>query len=518
MKTNFGKQMQNLATVWRDREALVNTERGRRYTYKQFHLLTNKIANMLMDRFGLSRGDTYMNILENDNLSLIHVWTIFKGEAACAFTNVRDSIDEHKRQIDWVKPKLVFIEKILLESHYAMLRERGIIIVCMDPPEKELEGVYYFWDLIEDASDDETGVEHDMDEDIMQFRFTGGTTGRGKCAMYTIRNWEQNRAIFLAIENPMTMGMRFMNIGPLSHGAGMFMYPLFFLRATQFTMNTADLGQFCANVEAEKLDSTTMVPTMLYRLLELKEAKQYDLSTLKTLYYGAAPMSPGKLVPLQERFGNIFVQVYGSAEFLGCVCTLSKSDHLVENELDRKRLGSVGTVTPGCELMIAEEGGKALPFGEVGEIWMRSPAVIKGYLNSPEETASEFENGWWKSGDLGKMDEDGYVTIVDRKKDVINSGGYNVYASEVEAVLASHPSVLMCAVVGIPHPDWGESVHAEILLKKDTSADEEEIKAFCKSKMARYKVPKSVLFVDELPINPAQKVVRRKVRDKYRKG
>ena len=518
MKVNFGRQMQYLARIWGEREALVNIERGRRYTYKQLHLLTNKIANMLRDRFGLSRGDAYMNILENDNLSLIHVWTVFKGEASCVFTNYRDSMDEHIWQIDWVKPKLVFIENALLDTYYGMLQERGIAIVCMDPPSNELKGVDYFWDLIEDASDDETGVEHDMDEDVLQYRFTGGTTGKGKCAMYTIRNWEHNRAIFQEIEDPLTFGARMLHIGPLSHGAGIFIYPLLFLGAFQATMNVADLGRFCANVEGEKIDTTTMVPTMLYRLLEIEEAEKYNLSTLKSLYYGAAPMSPGKLVPLQKRFGNIFVQVYGSTEHLGVFSTLSKSAHIVKSDLDRQKLASVGTVTPGCELMIVGDSGEEVPLGEVGEIWMRSPTVIKGYLNNPEETGSEFENGWWKSGDLGRMDEEGYIYIVDRKKDVINSGGYNVYAVEVEAVLESHPAVLMSAVVGIPHEEWGESVHAEILLKEGAEAAEEEIKGFCKEKIARYKAPKSIVFVDELPISSAGKVLRRKIREKYWEG
>jgi fatty-acyl-CoA synthase len=518
MKVNFGLQMQYLARIWSEREALVNIERGRRYTYRQLHLVTNKIANMLRDRFGLSRGDAYMNILENDNISLIHAWTVFKGEASCAFTNYRDSMDEHTWQIDWVKPKLVFIENALLDTYYHMLKDRGIGIVCMDPPDREMKGVYYFWDLVEKASEDETGVEHNMDEDIMLYRFTGGTTGRGKCAMYTIRNWEQNRAIFMEIEDPMIMGLRFLHLGPLSHGAGMFMYPALFLGAVQVTMNTADLVQFCANVEKEKIDTTTMVPTMLYRLLEIKEAEKYNLSSLKTLYYGAAPMSPGKLIPLQERFGNIFVQVYGSTEYFGLATTLSKSAHIIKSDLDRQRLHSVGTATPGCELIIVGENGEELPIGKVGEIWIRSPSVIKGYLNSPKETESEFENGWWKSGDLGRMDEDGYVYIVDRKKDVINSGGYNVYAAEVEAVLATHPAVLMSAVVGIPHEEWGEQVHAEILLKEGAKTDDEEIKSFCKAKMARYKAPKSVVFVDELPISAAQKVLRRKVREKYWEG
>lgn len=518
MRVNFGRQMQSLARIWGTREALVNTERGRRYTYKQFHLLTNKIANMIRYRFGLSRGDAYMNILENDNLSLLHVWTVFKGEASCAFTNYRDSVDEHIWQIDTVKPKLVFMENALLEAYYDILQDRGIHIVCMDPPAMELKNVHYFWNLIEEASDEETGVEHDMDEDIMQYRFTGGTTGRGKCAMYTIRNWEKNRAMFLEIENPMTMGTRFLHLGPLSHGAGMFMYPALFLGAVQVTMNSSDLVRFCAIVEAEKIDATTMVPTMLYRLLEFEEAEKHDLSTLKTVYYGAAPMSPDKLLQLQQRFGNIFVQVYGSTEFLGLATTLSKSAHIVKSDLERQRLASAGTVTPGCELMIVGDNGEELPFGQVGEIWMRSPAVINGYLNNPIETEKEFENGWWKSGDIGRMDEDGYVYIVDRKKDVIISGGYNVYAAEVEAVLASHPAVLMSAVVGIPHEEWGESVHAEILLKEGAHADEDEIKEFCKARMAKYKAPKSVVFVDELPISAAQKVLRRKVREKYWKS
>ena len=515
--------MRYMALVWGSREALVNTERGRRYTYKELHLLTNKIANMIRDGFGLVRGDSYINILQNDNLSLLHVWTIFKGEASCGFTNYRDSVEEHAWQIDIVKPKLAFIENSVLPSHYEMLRERGISVVCMDPLDeaaRQLENVYYFWDLVNAASDAETGVEHDMDEDVMQYRFTGGTTGRGKCAMYTIRNWEQNRANFLQIEDPMTAGLRFLHFGPLSHGAGMFLYPVLMLGGTMVTLNSAAPEHICAAVEAEKIEFATLVPTMLYRFLELEDFGKYDLSSLKTLYYGAAPMSPEKLLQLQKRLGNIFVQVYGSTEHLGLATTLSKASHKVDTDKDRERLGSVGTVTPGIELKIVdvEDENVEVPIGEIGEIWMRSPAVIKGYLGSPAETEKEFIDGWWKSGDIGRMDEDGYVYILDRKKDVINSGGFNVYAAEVEAVLASHPAVLMSAVIGAPHDDWGETVVAEIQLKAGVKTEADEIIGFCKQRMAGYKVPKSVVFVDELPISPAHKVLRRKVREKYWEG
>jgi fatty-acyl-CoA synthase len=523
MRANFGRQMAYLARVWGSREALVNFERGRRYSYKELHLLTNQIANMIRDRFGLSRGDAYMNILQNDNLSLIHVWTVFKGEAACAFTNYRDSIEEHTWQIDTVRPKLVFLENSLLPTHYEMLKERGITIVCMDPLDgsaARFDDVYSFWDLVSEASDTETDVEHDIDQDVLQYRFTGGTTGRGKCAMYTIRNWEQNRATFLEIQDPMTPGLRFLHFGPLSHGAGMFLYPVLMAGGVMVTLNSAAPEPVCAAVEAERIEYTTLVPTMLYRFLEMEDFKKYDLSSLKTLYYGAAPMSPEKLIQLQELFGNIFVQVYGSTEHLGLTTTLSKASHIVRTEKDRERLGSVGTVTPGVELKVVnpDDKDKELSSGEIGEIWMRSSAVIKGYLNNPAETEAEFENGWWKSGDIGRMDEDGYVYIMDRKKDVINSGGYNVYAAEVESVIASHPAVLMSAVVGAPHDDWGETVVAEIQLKAGADVDAEGIIGFCKERMAGYKVPKSVVFVDELPISPAHKVLRRKVREKYWEG
>jgi fatty-acyl-CoA synthase len=523
MQVNFGRQMEYLARVWGSREALVNTERGRRYTYREFHLLTNRIANMVRDHFGLSRGDAYVNILQNDNLTLLHVWTIFKGEASCAFTNFRDSVEEHAWQMDIVKPQLAFIENAVLASHYEMLKERGIRIVCMDPLDdsaRHLKNVHYFWDLVDAASDAETGVEHDMDEDVMQYRFTGGTTGRGKCAMYTIRNWEQNRLSFLAIDDPMTPGLRFLHFGPLSHGAGMFLYPVLLLGGTMVTLNSAAPEHICAAVEAEKIEYATAVPTMLYRFLEMEDFARYDLSSLKTWYYGAAPMSPEKLLQLQERLGNIFVQVYGSTEHLALATTLSKAAHKVDTDKDRERLGSVGTVTPGIELKIVDAVDEVteMPLGEIGEVWHRSPAVIKGYLGSPAETEKEFIDGWWKSGDIGRMDGDGYVYILDRKKDVINSGGFNVYAAEVEAVIASHPAVLMSAVIGAPHDDWGETVVAEIQLRAGARAEAEEIIAFCKQRMAGYKVPKSVVLVEELPISPAHKVLRRKVREKYWEG
>lgn len=193
------------------------------------------------------------------------------------------------------------------------------------------------------------------------------------------------------------------------------------------------------------------MPTILYRLLEIDA----DMSSMRYMLYGAAPMSPGKLKQLQAKLGNIFVQIYGSTEHFGFSSSLSIEQHIINTPEDEVRLSSAGQPTSGVEFIIVDENDQKVAPGESGEIWMRSRSTCLGYLNAPEKTAEEFHNGFWKSGDLGYMDKDGFIYLVDRKKDMIISGGFNIYANEVEAAVNSHPDVLMSAVVGIPHEEWG---------------------------------------------------------------
>jgi acyl-CoA synthetase (AMP-forming)/AMP-acid ligase II len=200
------------------------------------------------------------------------------------------------------------------------------------------------------------------------------------------------------------------------------------------------------------------------------------------------------------------------------VSALSKADHIVDTDADRKRLGSAGRITPGVELIISDPDGNALPPGETGEIRLRTRATINGYYNNPESTAAEFQDGFWSSGDLAYRDEDGYLFIVDRKKDMIITGGFNVYAVEVEAALSEHEAVLMSAVVGIPHHEWGEAVHAEVMLREGADVSEDALIAHAKAKLGSYKAPKSVRFVAELPLSSVGKVLRRQVRRPYWEG
>ncbi|MDN3016168.1 AMP-binding protein [Paenibacillus sp. BSR1-1] len=518
MIVNFGRLLLQTAKQFSDKKALVNIEKNRSYTFMELHLLTNKICNMMKDHFGLKAGDAYGNLLENDNNSLFNFWML-KSMPSGLWFNYRDSFDEHMYQIDYVNPKLLFVEKEILEkeNYYHAFRKRGIEIVCMEKPSLNLEGVHYFWELVEQASDEEIGVQYDINEHIVLYRFTGGTTGKGKCVAYSLRNFMAGVQHMHGFEeNLFDSNIRHLHVTPLSHASSLFVLPIHFKGGTHYTINAPNLEHFSEAIQNYQINSTFVVPTILYKLVDLGLEEKYDLSSLNTVFYGASPMSPAKLENLQDKFGHIFVQSYGATEAWPNVVMLGKSDHVVKNEEDRKRLSSTGKILPGVEIKIVDDHGTEVKTGEPGEIWIRGGCVAKGYYKNEEETNANFtHDGFWKSGDIAYMDEKGYLFLVDRKKDMIITGGFNVYAIEVENALNSHPAVQQSVVVGIPHEKWGESVHAEVILKNSMQISEQELITFTKDKIGKYKVPKSIHFVSELPLSTVGKILRRKVKDKY---
>jgi len=519
MKMNFCRVMRLMAQRYGAQEAIVNVERQRRYTYRQYHLLSNRIANAMRDTLALGHGDKFLLILDNDNLSLMMFPTVLKQEATVAMTNLRDSLDEHTRQVEQVRPKVVFIETRLLERYHAMLHERGCQIVAMDAPDVALPGVWSFWDLVDAASEADNDVELDTASHVFMLRFTGGTTGKSKCAMYTPENILAARdGGFINTDLAFTAATRLLHVAPLSHGTLITFFPTFYAGGANITMNQLDLEQWRQLVEQERVTHSFLVPTVLYRLLELQRAAPRDFSSLTTLIYGAAPMSPSKLGELVDCFGQIFAQGYAATECPMFIATLAKAEHRPGDPAAMERLGSAGRITPGVDIVITDENGGEVAPGVTGEIRVRCPAIIHGYYENPEATAAEFQDGFWRSGDLGRLDADGYLYIVDRIKDMIISGGFNVYAVEVEAALAAHPAVLMAAVVGVPHAEWGEAVHAEVMLRGEAAITAEELIAYAKEKLGGYKTPKSLIFVAALPMSVVGKVLRREVRDKYWAG
>ena len=517
MLVNMGRIFRQNAIRFAEKPAVINVERDRRFSYARMHELTNRLSNVLKHRFNLKQGDFYATILDNDNMALFHPWML-KSPVGAVWIDVRDSISEQVSRLNHVKPKLVFLEAKLLPRLYEDLWDNSIPLVVMDPPERSRPGVFYFWDLVEEASATEVAEEFAADkasEHISVLRFTGGTTGTAKCAQYTLANlwtWGCNPAHYyetFPFDHP-----RAMFFSPLHHAAsGSVVIPVHIKGGTVITLNGADPETIGQTIETHKVDMIYAVPTVLYRMLEMDLPRKYDLGSLKTIRYGGSPISPAKLEILLALFGQIFVQGYGATECWPSVTILGRRDHGTQTRQQIDRLLSVGRPMPGEEVIICDKDGQPLPAGQRGEIWIRGPNTITGYYQAPELTKQNFSgNGFWKSGDMGYMDEKGYLYLVDRKQDMIITGGYNVYAIEVENCLNSHPAIQNSAVVGLAHDIWGEAVCAMVTLAQGSSASPQELIEHCKQHLARYKAPKKIEISDQLPLSPAGKVLRREVR------
>jgi acyl-CoA synthetase (AMP-forming)/AMP-acid ligase II len=253
------------------------------------------------------------------------------------------------------------------------------------------------------------------------------------------------------------------------------------------------------------------VPTILSRLVASPELESADLSSLRSLIYGGAPMPEAQLRAAVERIGHALMHIYGMTEAPWPITALPQCEH----RLDNPRLRSVGKPTTVCEVRVVDDAGAALPSGRTGEIQIRGRNVMTGYLDDPEGTSQVLRDGWLSSGDLGYQDEQGYVFIVDRKKDVIISGGFNVYAAEVEAALSEHECVLEAAVVGLPHPDWGELVAAFVVPTPGSVLDASDLDAFARRRLSGYKRPRRIQILDELPRNATGKIQKTELLSRY---
>jgi acyl-CoA synthetase (AMP-forming)/AMP-acid ligase II len=520
MMINMGRVFKQIALGFSDRAALVNVERNRRFTFGEMLDLSNRISGFLQYMFGLSEGDIYATILENDNMGLFHPWML-RSSTTALWIDIRESLDEQLKQIDFAQPRLIFIEEHFLPQLYEHLRERGTTIVSMDKTKETWEGVYHFWDLVEEAPSREVAAEFvadDVQQHISLLRFTGGTTGRPKCAMYSLSNlwtWGCNPAHYyetLPYDHP-----RAMLFSPIGHAAsGSVVIPVLVKGGTLVTMNKADIERIGQNIARERINMIYTVPTVLYRILDMDLPTRYDLSSLKTIRYGGSPISPAKLKRLLEEFGRLFVQGYGSTECWPSCTILARKDHGVDSDTQIRRLSSVGRPMPGQEVLVCDDDGREVPGGQKGELYIRGPNTVQGYYNAPMLTRENFtENGFWKSGDIGFMDEEGYVYLVDRKDDMIITGGYNVYPTEVENCLNSHAGVENSAVVGVPDETWGEAVCGVVVLRKGQVITQEELIGHCKQHLARYKAPKRIVIADALPLSAVGKVLRRDVRRKF---
>jgi acyl-CoA synthetase (AMP-forming)/AMP-acid ligase II len=346
---------------------------------------------------------------------------------------------------------------------------------------------------------------------------TGGTTGRPKGVMLTHRNLAVSMATSI-INNHYGPQQPIVNLAaaPMTHTAGFLSIPASARGGTVVVLTKPDPVTLLDAIEKHKITEFFLPPTVIYRLLETSGIEKRNFSSLRYLMYGAAPMSVEKLKQALRLFGPIMLQGYGQSEAPGGISCLRPGDHFVDGKIaSDQRLSSCGLPSVLNALAILDEHGQALPPGATGEICIRGEIVMKGYYKQPEKTAEAIVNGWLHTGDVGSVDAEGFLHITDRKRDMIISGGFNVFPSELEQLLWTHPSVLDCAVIGVPDAEWGEAVKAVVELKPGCQATAGELIALCKEKLGSVKAPKSVDFVQTLPRSSAGKVLKKDLREPY---
>jgi fatty-acyl-CoA synthase len=351
-------------------------------------------------------------------------------------------------------------------------------------------------------------------DDLCSLGYSGGTTGRPKGVVQRHRTIvEMTNLINLGWQLPEEV--RFLACTPISHAASCFVLPTWLRGGTIVLLPGFDPDAFLAAVERHRITLTFAVPTMLYVLLDHPATRSADLSSLETVVYGAAPMSPSRLHDALAVFGNVFVQLYGQTEAPATVTTLRKEEH----DPARPHLfGSCGRPLPGVTVGLLDEHDEEVATGEIGEICVRGRIVTDGYWKRPELTAETFRSGWLHTGDMARRDDEGFLYIVDRKKDLIISGGFNVFPREIEDVLGEHPAVAMSVVLGVPDDHWGEAVKAVVVARPGASIEPAELIALVKERKGPVYAPKSIDVVDALPLTGLGKPDRKALRARYWQG
>ncbi|MGF6899859.1 AMP-binding protein [Paraburkholderia sp. GAS348] len=349
-------------------------------------------------------------------------------------------------------------------------------------------------------------------EDVYRLSYSGGTTGKPKAVAGTHRVGAAMLSILMA-EWEWPAEVKQLMCAHLSHAGSAMFLPTLLRGGAMVIMRGFDPLKVLQAIEKHRITCVLLVPTMIYALLDHPRATEFDLSSLETVFYGAAAMSPTRLRQGLARLGPVFFQWYGQVEAPMTVCVMRRADHVSD---DPERLASCGRPVPWVHVELLDEQMRRVPDGVAGEICVRGPLVMARYHNRPEQTADALAGGWLHTGDVAVRDKGGFLRIVDRKKDMIVSGGFNVYPREVEDVLSGHPSVASCAVVGLPDPYWGEVVTAFVVLRTDEKHCTESLQALVREKKGPAQVPKVIEFVDELPLTAVGKIDKKSLRANYK--
>lgn len=472
-----------------------------RWSYRELGCLVNRTAFSLLERYGLRKGDRVAVLLNNCPEFVVLYLAVTSLGGIFVPLNARLKAREFMPQILQAKPKILVAGQdtwVELESLLESL-EGTEKILKLGPPCGDAESLQ---DLLEGPDAPPPCLDHLQEEDLCSIIFTSGTTGAPKGVMITHRNVVNTAQACARVFSSGAQDVDLIMV-PLFHVTGLHtqLCKSLYLGSTTVLMRAFKAEQALEVIEKERVSLSISVPTIYWLMLLSPGFHSRDLNSFRTIVYGGAPCPPELISRLQEAFpGASLINAGGLTEGTSLQYALPPEDAL-------RKAGSVGFPTPCTEVRIVDEEDNEVRPGEVGELLLKGAGVARGYWEDPEETSRTFRGGWLHTGDLARVDEEGYLWLMDRKKDMIIRGGENVYSIEVESVLYAFPKILEAAVVGVPDPVFGEQVKAVVVLKEGQRATQQEIREFCSLYLADYKVPRIVEIVEgPLPRNPGGKV------------
>jgi fatty-acyl-CoA synthase len=493
------------ASLGPDAPCLTMGERS--LSYAQVQDLSRRVAGALR-RSGVRPGDSVAILSGNDPTSFSCVFGIARAGAVWCPVNPRNEAEENRELLDLFDCR-VLLYQASFAPLVAKIRDRLPLLttlVCLDESGTD--------PFLEEWLDGATPADDDVEppDDVSLLVGTGGTTGRPKGVRLTGRNVETMSALTL-MSYPFEGRPVYLALAPLTHAAGVLCFPVMAVGGEIVVMPAPDLGEFLALIERHRVTHTFLPPTLIYMLLAHPALDSTDLSSLQCLWYGAAPISADRLEEAITRIGPVMGQLFGQSEAPMMVSTMAPAEHLrPDGSLARERFSSAGRPTPLVTVAIMSPDGELLPVGQRGEVVVRGSLVMAGYHKDPAATAEASRFGWHHTGDIGYLDEENFLYLVDRAKDMIISGGFNVYSAEVERALMAHADVQDCAVIGLPDEKWGERVVAVVQPKPGADLSAAEVQAFVKERIGSVKAPKQVEVWPDLPRSKIGKVLKPDIR------
>ncbi|MDE2370870.1 MAG: AMP-binding protein [Burkholderiales bacterium] len=493
----------------------------RHYSYTEVGELSCRVAHALLAT-GLPKETKGAVWAHNDTTAWVCALGLWRANMCWLPVGARNPADENQEVLHRFDCEVLFFQQAYAPV-IAALQPRLPKVrhwICIDGEAPEVRGAVALQAWVRDQPTHKPHLRVDLD-DVVAVSPTGGTTGVPKGVMNTHRSLQTMFAHYL-IACPYDDAHRpvCLAAAPMTHTSGMLSMPATARGGTVVILSKPDPALMLGAIGSHRVTELFLPPTVIYRLLDIPDlAKKADFSSLKYFAYGAAPMSVDKLKQAVEVFGPVMMGGYGQTEAPGSIAYLPPGEHFVDGRLaSDARLASVGRPNPLVQVEIMDDEGRILPRGGTGEIVVRGDLVMKGYYKDPEMTARTIVDGWLHTGDIGSLDGEGCLHITDRKKDMIISGGFNVYPSQVEQVIWAHPAVRDCAVFGVPDPQWGEAVKAVVELNEGQTVGADELIALCKRKLGSVCAPKTVDIVQVLPRSPVGKVLKKDLRAPYWAG